>query len=257
MILYSSKLFAKNGFTALTTDISLDFKRDNPKYQTSIESVAQYINNTVNNIITVRQVHETNIVNSDSVNDSTQADGIISVSTKHCLAIKTADCIPLVFADPKTNSIMILHCGRKGIREGIIQNGIKILKSRSNLEDVIVYIGPSLHLSNHLVFEEELVGFDAKYYKLLPIGTHIIDNQILYDKYLTNFPEAQAELKNRRSAYLDLPLLVVDLLIQAGIKEDNIDNCNINSYTNLSTHSYRRDAPNNGLSLTTISKTIN
>jgi polyphenol oxidase len=257
MILYRSNLFAKNGFTAFTTNISLDFKRDNPKYQTSIESVAQYINNTVNNIITVRQVHGTKIVDSESVNDTSQADGIISHNSNHALAIKTADCIPLVFADPKTNNIMILHCGRKGIRDGIIQNGIETFKVNSNMQDVIVYIGPSLHLDNHLVFEEELIGFDSQSYKLLPVGTYIIDNQYLYNKYLTNFPEAKSELKNRRSAYLDLPLLVYDLLINSGIKSENIDNSNINTFDNDKTHSYRRDAPDNGLSLTLISKTIN
>ena len=75
----------------------------------------------------VKQVHGNKISNVDIKNYSYVADGIITREKNKVIAIKTADCIPIVIYSTCSNIICILHAGRKGIEYNIIKNAYKIL----------------------------------------------------------------------------------------------------------------------------------
>ncbi len=70
-------------------------------------------------------------------------DGLIADTENVAIGILTADCVPVFIFDKKTKKTGLLHCGRKGLKEGIIENGLAIFE---NLQDIVVALGP--HICN-------------------------------------------------------------------------------------------------------------
>ena len=67
----------------------------------------------------------------------------------------TADCMPVLFCDPKKKIIGCTHAGWKGALNGIIENTVdKFLKLNSEPQNIIAAIGPCI---NHQSYE---VGID-------------------------------------------------------------------------------------------------
>ncbi len=257
MILHSSKLFEKFGYNVGTTDKELDFKRFGDHFQSSVESLTKYLHALPSQYLAVKQIHSNIILEQPYITSSTtEGDGIILKRSNMIGVIKTADCLPIVICDPTLDVTILIHVGRKGARDGIVDNAIKLFKScyNSDISDLIVYLGPCLYFDDHIVFEEEKDGFDLKYYRALPPGVHIINNQQLYDEYITSRNVTEEDMKQKNSGYFDLKSFAVDKLLEFGIIESNIDDCNINTFTNLNCHSYRRDYPSNGLSATFAQK---
>ena len=59
----------------------------------------------------------------------------------HAFAIKTADCIPLIIWDESKELLCGLHCGWKGLQQGIIG---KILEENNHQSLTKAYIGPHI-----------------------------------------------------------------------------------------------------------------
>lgn len=86
----------------------------------------------------VKQVHGTDIVSIDTL--PADADGIV-VSWEEFdkpLAIKTADCMPIVIEGEK--GVVFLHAGWRGLADGILKKPeVKMINPQR------VFIGPSIH----------------------------------------------------------------------------------------------------------------
>lgn len=99
------------------------------------------------NLLELNQVHGNTISQGDI---NINADGFIlnQKDLTSCIpAIKTADCLPIIYSGP--NKIAIIHAGWRGLQQGIhIHNDLK----QENFEHI--YIGPSISAKNFEVTEE-------------------------------------------------------------------------------------------------------
>jgi copper oxidase (laccase) domain-containing protein len=98
------------------------------------------------------QVHGTEIVSSETL--PCEADGLFCSWTdfKTPLAIKTADCLPIVIEGEK--GVIFLHAGWRGLSDGILNRPeIEIIKPES------VFIGPSIQECCFEVLEDFIVHF--------------------------------------------------------------------------------------------------
>lgn len=61
------------------------------------------------------------------------------------LAVKSADCLPILLADSKTGAMATIHAGWKGTAERISEKTIILLKSqkKANPSDLIAALGPA------------------------------------------------------------------------------------------------------------------
>lgn len=104
--------------------------------------------NISSSAITMGQVHGSNVIEIKDINVSRveNTDGMITAAKNTPLTVLTADCLPIVFYDPKKQIIGIVHGGRKGLYAGIIENTIDKLKSEFNSDpkNIIVGIGPGI-----------------------------------------------------------------------------------------------------------------
>ena len=117
-----------------------------------------------------KQEH-TNIV-APFVNMSAPADGLYTDLKKIPLGVLTADCMAIVLTDFR--ALVVLHAGWRGLFRGIIENGMKYFKDKSN---IFAYISPSIkgccfevgkdfikNLDEYKIDKKYLLERDGKYY---------------------------------------------------------------------------------------------
>ena len=76
------------------------------------------------------------------------ADAIVSDGPGMACAVRTADCVPLLFADRETRRVAAVHAGWRGVVQGVARAALESMLERgSRPEHVLVAIGP--HISLH------------------------------------------------------------------------------------------------------------
>jgi hypothetical protein len=103
----------------------------------------------VKKICRLKQVHSSRVV---EVRDEDiekykkeEADAMVTQLKETALTIVTADCIPLLFCDPKKKIIAAAHAGWRGTRAGVAGITVqKMIKWGSNPKNIFVALGPSV-----------------------------------------------------------------------------------------------------------------
>lgn len=98
-----------------------------------------------------RQVHGVSILAASDATRATgdnrpDADGIYTISS-NAVAVKTADCLPLLIASSTTKFAMAVHAGWRGLTSGILRNALKTAEKFTPLTSLVICIGPALSTS--------------------------------------------------------------------------------------------------------------
>mgnify|MGYP005620078157 CR=1 FL=1 len=127
----------------------------------NIEKVCKKIGCNKKNLILLDQVHSNIVHNVNRVTKKKlKGDSLITGKKGIALGILTADCAPVFIYDPINNLISALHAGWKGAFKQIISKTINKFKIKgSNLNDLIVVIGPCISKNNYEVKRDFLNKF--------------------------------------------------------------------------------------------------
>jgi len=103
----------------------------------------------IEDLVMVKQVHGAVVLRVDhpaSHDPESPADGLITDKKGVVLGIRTADCVPVFFADEKGRALGIAHGGWKGIKQGIVPNMIDFFQSHYGVlpGDLKVAFGPAI-----------------------------------------------------------------------------------------------------------------
>lgn len=176
-------------------------------------------------IYTVNQVHgvDIEIIKSQDAEDTTtkKRDGLITKLNNVVLATYHADCVPLYFYDKVKKVIGIAHSGWKGSLNNIAKEMIDAFKEEfsSDIEDIVVAIGPSIASCCYEIKEDVAIQFREKF--------AYVDDVILP--------------KDDR-IYLDLWKINKSNLLNSGVKEENIMESNFCTSCNTDLlYSYRKE----------------
>ena len=164
------------------------------------------------NIFSMCQTHSTNIkiVNENKVIYN-NTDGIFSSEKRNILKIKTADCLPIFFMHKDHCFFGVVHAGWKGLKDGIIEKSIHLIKKNVNdFKNIEVFIGPSISKKNYEV-QKEFIGY---------FGSDFIE-------------------KIDNKLFCNLKGIAKYQLRKFGLK--NIIDVNQCTYENTNYHSFRRD----------------
>lgn len=96
---------------------------------------------------TVRQVHSAVCVNAEGRTGCLgQGDALVEHTPGRLVAVKTADCIPLLLADERNRAVAAVHAGWRGTAAHIAQAALRALAERygTRPEDVYAAIGPGI-----------------------------------------------------------------------------------------------------------------
>jgi hypothetical protein len=156
-------------------------------------------------IITVKQTHSSDsyIVERSSPNLDVSCDALLTNSTNILLGIQTADCLPVIVADPKNKAVVGIHAGWRGTLSRIVEKSISRLVQTygSNPLDCLAATGPAI---GNCCFE---IGPEVKeaFEKEFPYATK------LFSRHQTN-----------GKSHMDLRLANQKQLLSSGLKEENI-----------------------------------
>ncbi len=155
---------------------ALDFRLENKVARKELlKYIPAYFNKKDIYIYEVKQVHSNQIValnkdfNMNDINyydglNLAEADGVFTQKPGIMLCVRTADCVPVLFYDRIKRVSGAVHCGWRGIYEDIIINAVNTLTNHfhSNLDDVVIMIGPSICKNCYEVEEGFFNRFRAK-----------------------------------------------------------------------------------------------
>ncbi|MDR3722320.1 MAG: peptidoglycan editing factor PgeF [Candidatus Acidoferrales bacterium] len=119
--------------------------------------------------ITLRQIHSDVAHRVDSSNagakDAPQGDALFTREPGLLLVVQTADCIPILLADPKRRAIAAIHAGWRGTLRRIAAKtlGRMHMEFGTRPEDVIAALGPGIGRCCYEVGSEVARDFDAQF----------------------------------------------------------------------------------------------
>ena len=98
------------------------------------------------NLISLHQVHSARVVTLAAPPASRfQADAMVTASPGLGLAILTADCQPVLFADPKARVIGAAHAGWRGAKAGVLEATVAAMEALGACrKDISAVIGPTI-----------------------------------------------------------------------------------------------------------------
>ncbi len=178
----------------------------------------------------LKQVHGTHVINVTTPweEDLPSADAMVTKIPGIALAIKTADCAPVLFHDPLNQVIGAVHAGWRGAIAGALEETVKkMCEIGAKLENIQTGIGPMIHQESYEV------------------------SQAFHDQF-TNQNNAYKAFfipgKDQEHFQFDLPGFVTERLKKIGLV--NISAINEDTYINENIYpSYRRATHNNTLPL--------
>lgn len=99
-------------------------------------------------LATVKQVHSADVVTLTDDSDiptvaNTEADGIVTARRGVALAVLTADCQPILLADPDAGVIGACHAGWRGALDGIIEATVQAMRALGATR-IRAVIGPTI-----------------------------------------------------------------------------------------------------------------
>lgn len=98
-----------------------------------------------------RQVHGVTILEADparsgaALAERADADGIYSRRAGERIAVKTADCLPILLADTERRLVMAVHAGWRGLTAGILPRAVELFAAHGIPPGALaVAIGPAI-----------------------------------------------------------------------------------------------------------------
>lgn len=114
-------------------------------------------------LVNVRQVHSARVeVVEGTQQERPKADGMVTRQPGLALAILTADCQPVLFADRKAGVIGATHAGWRGALDGVLEETVERMEELGAARgDIVAVIGPSISQKAYEVGPEFLEDFMA------------------------------------------------------------------------------------------------
>jgi len=141
-----------------------------------------------------------------------EADALISDAPEVAIAVRAADCVPLLMADRVRGVVAAVHAGWRGTAARVSVAAVDALArefgTRSN--DLVVAIGPSIGACCYEVKPDLVDAFAAAGHE-----------RYLIDRWFLSPPPPRGSM-TRAPLTLDVPRANLDQLILAGVPEDQI-----------------------------------
>ena len=173
----------------------------------------------LDNPLLLNQIHSTRVVVYDGTEPNMPAaDAWVTRCPDVKLAIKTADCAPVLMADETARVIGAAHAGWRGALTGVLEATLLTMVNQgADLRRIKVAVGPCIHVQS------------------CPVND---DMERLFSKDMAEFFPAYPDGQN----HFDMVGYVRCRLTRAGILPKHVDVIDIDTFTDLNYNSFRRDA---------------
>lgn len=231
----SSGNYCSQNLSYLTGDLKKSVDENRKRFTKLLE-----IENNL--IITPHQSHSSNVkkIDNDFLSKSTEEqqnylqniDALVTNKQNLCVAVATADCVPILLFDKKQDVVAAIHAGWRGTCSKIVCRTIDLMQNEfnTNPKEIIAAIGVSISANAYEV-GEELIKYFVK----------------------ENFQTELIFSRKNKKLFLNLSAANQQLMLTKGLLPENIEISNLCTFSNH-THffSARRLGINSGRMLTGI-----
>ena len=193
--------------------------KDNKKnIQKNLKFVAKTMAVERAKLILMHQTHSNKVVEITKKNYKKiiVADAMITQMRNLAIGVVTADCVPIIFCDTKSQVAGCIHAGWKGAFSGIVENTIQKVQKLNLKNKIYASVGPCIGNKSYEV--------DIKFYEKFVSKSW---------KYKIYFKE-----KNKTKKLFNLRKFVADKLLKLGVKVDHVNKDTFSEKSNF--FSFRR-----------------
>ena len=128
---------------------------DNKKIiRKNLSLIEQKMNTNQKKLLLMSQSHSNKVIVINEINKNLKqfhSDAIITKIKGLALGVITADCVPILLYDKKSETIGCIHAGWKGASSGIIENTISTFKKVNSKNKIFASIGPCIGKNSYEV----------------------------------------------------------------------------------------------------------
>ena len=193
--------------------------KDNKKnIQKNLKFVAKTMAVERAKLILMHQTHSNKVVEITKKNYKKiiVADAMITQMRNLAIGVVTADCVPIIFCDIKSQVAGCIHAGWKGAFSGIVENTIQKVQKLNFKNKIYASVGPCIGNKSYEV--------DIKFYK------KFVSKSWKYKIYF--------EKKNKTKKLFNLRKFVADKLLKLGVRVDHVNKDTFSEKSNF--FSFRR-----------------
>lgn len=154
-------------------------------------------------------------------------DGAVTDVPGVVLTIQTADCLPVLLADPVQHVVGAFHAGWRGTLARIAEKGVGEMKRLfgTNPKDIIAAVGPGIHACCYQVGEEVREKFASQFSYAAELFHEVSDPDPVHQKYPLLFLTARAPGHSQLGPNLHLDLVEANRrqLLDSGVLAKNIE----------------------------------
>jgi hypothetical protein len=115
-----------------------------------------------------KQVHSNTVVVLPNISkpwDPPEADGLVTNQAEVVISVQTADCLPVLLADPVYRAVAAVHAGWRGVLKQVVGNAVRLMKASFNSSpaDLIAVAGPSIRSCCYEVGEDVIAAFAQEF----------------------------------------------------------------------------------------------
>ena len=175
----------------------------------------------------VKQIHSAIIQRVDASSTHALAgDGMITNTPELLLAIKTADCGPVLVADVKRRVVGAFHAGWRGTVARVVEKGVGEMRRQfgSVPEDLRAAIGPCVRKCCYAVGDEVRAEFESQFTYADELFEEVFDSNAIHIKYPMLFLNQRAPGHGDLGPETHLDLVAANLrqLETAGVRPEHI-----------------------------------
>jgi YfiH family protein len=180
---------------------------DQERVRENRRRVAAWMRVAPERLLTCHQIHSPDVVvaREPFSGPRPRADALVTDRPGLAVCASTADCGPVLFADPRARVVAAAHAGWRGAFGGVLENTVAAMEGLgARRENIVAVLGPSIGPKNY------------------EVGPEFVDQFVRSDAADETY---FAPSGRPGHALFDLPRYTVDRLRRAGVQAEALNRC--------------------------------
>ena len=178
-------------------------------------------------LVTARQVHSDLVLRvEDAPAHPPTGDALVTNTPGLVLAVKTADCLPVLLVDRKRRAVAAIHAGWRGMVKRIVEKTVGVLRREYGADpaDLQAAIGPGIAACCYGVGDEVREAFESQFAYAGELFHEVMVHDELKERYPLLFLTARAPGHHPlgRKLHLDLAMAAQRQLLDAGVPHKHL-----------------------------------
>jgi len=178
-------------------------------------------------LVQLKQIHSSTIHRvTAAITEPLAGDGLITNTPGLLLAVKTADCVPVLVADVAQQAVGAFHAGWRGTAARIVEKGVGEMRRQfgSRPGNLRVAIGPCIRRCCYSVGPEVRAEFESQFAYAQEVFEEVFDSNALHVRYPLLFLNQRAPGHGEPASEIHLDLVEANRrqLLDAGLSENSI-----------------------------------